>query len=74
MFGILCKRLQILVVPSRRIAMPSSISHLGFPQIPLFVVNYFSSSLIDDKKKTEPIASYYYFFFPSTPNTQTHRT
>ena len=50
MFGILCKRLQILVVPSRCIAMPSLISHLGFPQIPLFVVNYFLSGLIDDKK------------------------
>ena len=50
MFGILCKRPQILVVPSRCIAVPSSISHLGFPQIPLFVVNYFSSGLIDDKK------------------------
>ena len=71
MFGILCKRLQILVVPSRRIAMPSSISHLGFPQIPLFVVNYFSSGLIDDKKKkTEPRASYYYYFFSFKPQYQ----
>ena len=62
MFGILCKRLQILVVPSRCIAMPSLISHLGFPQIPLFVVNYFLSGLIDDKKPNPKL-----FFFPLQP-------
>ena len=67
MFGILCKRLQILVVPSRCIAMPSLISHLGFPQIPLFVVNYFSSSLIDDKKKPNPEFLIIIFFFLQPP-------
>ena len=64
MFGILCKRLQILVVPSRCIAMPSLISHMGFPQIPLFVVNYLLSSLIDDKK---PNPGLLLFFFLQPP-------
>ena len=64
MFGILCKKLQILVVLKRCIAVSSSISHLGFPQIPLFVVNYFSSGLIDDKK---PNPELFFFFFLQLP-------
>jgi mTERF domain-containing protein len=60
MFVIFCKRLQILV-SNRSIAVPSSISHLGFPQNPLFVVNYFSSSSFvgpQDAKKHNFTVSY----------------
>lgn len=53
MFAIFCKRLQISVT-NGSIAVSESISHLGFPQKPLFL-SYFSSSssfaaLVDEQK------------------------